>query len=61
MKYFYILLGIMVTMRGNAAALTIAAKNLSVNSIEGSFLKIGWGGGRGARLVIIYQAGAPVQ
>jgi hypothetical protein len=42
MKYLYILLGIIVTVSGNAVAPTTGAKNFSVNAIEGSYLNIGW-------------------
>src|ERR1044072_2679032 len=61
MKYLYILLGIIASMSGNAAAPTLPAKNFSVNAIEGSYLNIGWGAGNGTRRVIICRAGAPVQ
>lgn len=61
MKYLYLLLGILVSISGNAAAPTLPAKNFSVNTIEGSFLNIGWGAGNGTRRVIICRAGAPVQ
>jgi len=48
-------------MSGNAVAPTLPAKNFSVNTIEGSYLNIGWGAGNGTRRVIICRAGAPVQ
>lgn len=61
MKYVYILLSLLISLEGLAIAPTTPAKNLTVNTREGTYLNIGWGAGNGTRRVIIARAGAPVQ
>lgn len=50
----------LVTLPAVAIPPTVPASNLSFNSIEGSFVNLGWRVGDGSRRLIIAKAGSPV-